>query len=95
MLELIEVFNNPVEITWDYNEPFITGIFIINDIEYKIIAEYTLNDFLTFKFKIKKGETYSTELINDKSNNFIRVIPTIKESLLFILNNIKPFQKSM
>jgi hypothetical protein len=88
--KLDEAFDNPLPITWSRNGNFIYGNFKIKEKEYLIEAHFIINDFMTFKFKIKKCDDYSTELVNDGSNDYIRVIPTIKEALLYLLDVIKP-----
>lgn len=88
--KLDEAFDNPLPITWTSSGNFIYGYFKIGEKEYQIEAHFIINDFMTFKFKIKKCDDYSTELVNDGSNDYIRVIPTIKEALLYLLDVLKP-----
>jgi hypothetical protein len=88
---LFDAFNNPLPILWEYEEPMIFGKFVSNNQEYKIVAEYIIHDFLTFKFKKKIAEdVYTTDIHPDSTKNYIRVIPTIKESLIFLLEKISP-----
>jgi hypothetical protein len=89
-IKLNEAFDNPLVINWTSEGNFIYGFFNIGEKEYQIEANFIINDFMTFKFKIKKCDDYSTELVNDGSNDYIRVIPTIKEALLYLLDVIKP-----
>ena len=88
--EINEALDNPCYINWIYEEPFIYGYFNIGDKEYKITCHFIINDFLTFKFSILKDGKQSTELVNDGSKDFLRVVPTIKEALIYLLDNVKP-----
>jgi hypothetical protein len=85
-----EALNNPLSVNWTFDAPYIYGSFKIEEKEYLIIAQFIINDFLTFKFKVKKNEDYSTELVNDGSKDFLRVVPTIRDSILYLLDTVKP-----
>lgn len=85
---LIEAYNTPVDIDWEIGPPLV-GRFKVLDLDYKIYSDVVINGFMTYKFKYKKDETYSDQLLN-KGGYKISVIPTIKSGLDFILNDIKP-----
>ena len=85
---LIDVYNTPVNINWEIGPPLV-GRFKVSDLDYKIYSEVIINGFMTYKFKYKKNDTYSDQLLNN-GNYKISVIPTIKSGIDFILNEIKP-----
>lgn len=85
---LIEAYNNPLKIDWNIGPP-LTGSFKVLDLDYKIYSEVIINGFMTYKFKYKKDQVYSDEILN-KTEYKISVIPTIKSGIDFILNDISP-----
>jgi hypothetical protein len=49
-----EALNNPLSVDWTFESPHIYGSFKIEEKEYLIVAQFIINDFLIFKFKVKK-----------------------------------------
>jgi hypothetical protein len=89
-IKLNEAFDNPLVINWTSEGNFIYGFFNIGEKEYQIEAHFIINDFMTFKFSIKIGSNQSVKIVNDGSVDFIRVIPTIRQGLLYLLDVVKP-----
>ena len=85
---LIDAYKTPLNIDWEIGPPLV-GRFKVMDLEYKIYSDLVINGFMTYKFKYKKGDVYSDQLLN-KEGYKISVIPTIKSGIDFILNNITP-----
>jgi hypothetical protein len=86
----LEAYDTPLNIDWEKDGSSLVGYFKVKDLEYKIYSDIVINDFMTYKFKYKKDNAYSDELLNSDKNYKISVLPTIKSGLDFILNNVEP-----
>ncbi len=84
-----EAFNTHVEVEWEKIDSILKGKFFVNDTEYKIISEIIIHDFMSFKFKAFINNEFTMNLTNRGSDK-LQVIPTIRKSLEFILDDVSP-----
>lgn len=84
-----EAFQTSVPVEWSKIGTTLYGKFLIKENEFKIISEVIIHGFMTFKFKAFHDKKFTTEMTN-RGTDTIQLIPTIKESLEFILNDVSP-----
>lgn len=90
---LFEAMDNPYDVKYDFSEinNTIQGFFTDGKTDYVIDAQILPNDFYLFKFKSNDGVdgNYTTELNNNRGVAKYRVLATIKNSLDYIMDNLK------
>lgn len=88
---LSETLNNPFDVKYSVEDNVIYGSFNDGLIDYLIVAEIILDGFIVFKFKAKDdGINYTTELNNKRGVEKYRVLATVKQSLYYFLDEVKP-----
>lgn len=86
----VEAFNTPSKITWIVNNiNNLYGEFYINDDRYEINCDKWSDDIWSYKFYYDENGSKTSDLINKDKNKF-KTLSTIREGMIFLLDNKKP-----
>lgn len=86
----VEAFNSPSKIAWLVNYANnLYGEFYINDDRYEINCDEWGDDIWSYKFYYDDNGSKTSELI-DKDENKFKTLSTIREGMIFLLDNKKP-----
>lgn len=86
----VEAFNSPSKIAWLVNNANnLYGEFYINDDRYEINCDEWGDDIWSYKFYYDDNGSKTSELV-DKDENKFKNLSTIREGMIFLLDNKKP-----
>lgn len=87
---VFEAIDNPLEVEYSFIDDVLYGTFNDGKTDYVIEAEHIIHNFFTFKFKANDNGEYTVDLNNNRGVEKYRVLATVKNSLFFILDELKP-----